>query len=308
MTSDLTVKKLNILFIPFLLISITACIGYTFLNWLLIIRLELFSIKDVLVQMVGPTVLSAVLLLFFRRRMRILNLKTQRKNLPVLYYVILLILLTLPSVIAQFYLPKATGKLTQLLSINEIDQHKPSKYYSLANFAIDKKNVGINSFYSISGKNSSNYNIYIYVVFPIIEQGVESGPCKAFLGVKYFKSISNRLSPREKDENYTALESISKYEIAHNNFDDFRYLERTGNNNDGDGFKDAILHCLKYDRSTAPILIAQKESFEDRLGNQLVWIFMAFGISAIVWLMMVLIPKIDPAELRNFINGMPAKK
>ncbi|WP_293305948.1 hypothetical protein [Pedobacter sp. UBA5917] len=301
MSQDLTVKKLNLLFIPFLLISISICAVYTFLNWLLIIKFELFSVREDLVEIIVPLVLPVIVyFLFFRARIRILNLKTDINRLPVFYFIMLWIALSIPNIIIQGFLPKAVGKLTHLHGINEIDSHKPSKYYSLNQFAIDKKNVGINAFYDISGKNNTNYDIYIYVVFPMITSGVNNVSCKAFLGVKYFKSISNKLSAREKQDNFDALASISNYEIEHNSFDDFSYLERIGNTNDTDGYKDAILHCSKYDRSIAPVLIAHKEPFGDRLHHQSIWIFISFIISGAIWLIMVLIPEIDAEALKRF--------
>jgi rhomboid protease GluP len=308
MQRDLTVKKLNILFIPFLLISISICVGYTFLHWLLVIKLELFSINDIVIEFAGPFVLSLIItLFFFRRRIRILNLKTKANKTPDFYFAILWISLSVPNIIAQNYLPKVTGKLTLLYSINEIDQHEPSKYYSLTKFGIDKTNIGVNTAIDISGKHNENFNISVYVVLPIIDNDTENARCKAFLGVKYFRSISNRLSSTEKEENYNTLLSIGKYDVEHNNFNDFRYLERIGNNDDKPGYKEAVHQCLKYNRSPAPILIAQKEPFEDRLGNQSDWIFISFGISSVIWLMMVLVPKIDRPALRNFESGTPIK-
>ena len=203
MQRDLTIKKLNILFIPFLLISISICVGYTFLHWLLVIKLELFSLNDTIIQFAGPAVVSLlVTLLFFRRRIRILNLKSNRDKLPDFYFIIILIALSIPNIIAQNYLPKATGKLTQLFSINEIDQHKPSKYYTLKKFSVDKINIGVNTFVEVGGRNNENFGIYVFVVLPIIDTDAESDRCKAFLGVKYSKNISNRLTPKEKQENY----------------------------------------------------------------------------------------------------------
>ncbi|MNK45849.1 hypothetical protein D3C87_646220 [compost metagenome] len=301
MKSDLTVKKLNTLFIPYLLISIGLCTVYTFLHWLLIIKLELFSIKDSIIEIFGPLGLSLLAyLVFFMRRIKILRLKSQNVKLPSLYWAVIWLSLSIPNIIAQSYLPKVVGKLTRLHNISDIDKHIPSKYYSLDKFGIDKNNIGINTFYSIGGKNSSDYSIYIYVVFPIVGNKEDSTKCKAFLGIKYFKCISNRLSAREKEENYNSLLAICQYEIAHNTFDDFTYLEKTHNNYDGKRYKDAIHFCSKYNKSSAPVLIPQKGAFEDRLGNQLAWIFISFAIGSVVWLLMILVPKVNHTELKRF--------
>lgn len=309
MKSDLTVKKLNILFIPYLLISIGLCTIYTFLHWLFIIKLELFSVKDAFIEFLGPLCLALLAsLFFFMGRIKVLNLKRQNVKLPILYWVVIWLSLSIPNIIAQRYLPKAAGKLTKLHIINDIDKHIPSKYYSLDKFGIDKNNVGINTFYSFGGKNRSDYNIYIYVVLPIVGNKEDSTKCKAFLGIKYFKSISNQLSASEKEENYNSLLAICQYEIAHNTFDDFTYLEKTHNNYDGERYKDAIHFCRKYDKSSAPVLIPQKGAFEDRLGNQLDWVFMSFAIGSVVWLLMILAPKVHHTELKRFESRLSSTK
>ena len=42
-----TIQKLKLLLIPFLITSIGFCIIYTFLNWLLLVKLQLFSVKEI---------------------------------------------------------------------------------------------------------------------------------------------------------------------------------------------------------------------------------------------------------------------
>ena len=43
-------KKLKLFYIPYLLTAIGLCGLYTFLNWLLIINLQLFSVKEIIVN------------------------------------------------------------------------------------------------------------------------------------------------------------------------------------------------------------------------------------------------------------------
>lgn len=47
-------------------------------------------------------------------------------------------------------------------------------------------------------------------------------------------------------------------------------------------------------------------TFENRNGNTFAWIFRAFGIAAGIWLVMLLIPKLDKSELRRFESGKPS--
>ena len=56
------------------------------------------------------------------------------------------------------------------------------------------------------------------------------------------------------------------------------------------------------------ILVPKTDVFEDRLGNTFFWIFGSFGIGAFILLLMVVIPKIDEKELRDFKKGKPLKE
>jgi hypothetical protein len=57
-----------------------------------------------------------------------------------------------------------------------------------------------------------------------------------------------------------------------------------------------------------PYLSPKKSLLKIDLGNQSDWIFISFGISSVIWLMMVLVPKIDRPELTRFESGTPIKK
>ena len=88
----------------------------------------------------------------------------------------------------------------------------------------------------------------------------------------------------------------------------FIYLNRVGNSEDGDGFKEAVKKCAKYTSNDASVFLSVNEPFEKRLGHTFVWIFGAFGIGALIWLIMILIPKFDNDELTRFESGTPSEE
>ena len=163
--------KFRLVFLPYLLIA-TATIGlYTFLNWLILIKLQLFKIPDQVVNIFVPVVLPLIpVLIWLRPRIKLLNLKKSGKSDPVAGILYLnWISIAIPLSIAQFYLVTATGKLTTLNKISEINYSPPTKYYSVKQFYGNQNMAHIKIVYNVSGKNRSDFNMNIYVVVPVFD-------------------------------------------------------------------------------------------------------------------------------------------
>ena len=212
MTTTFT-KKLKLFYIPFLLTAIALCGFYTFLNWLLIINLRLFSVKEIIVNFGIPFGLPWIpILLYLRPRLKLLNLRTKKGSWKDSYTFILWIALAVPTIIAQSYIEKASGKLTLLDNVNLITKQEQTKYYTLKNFYIDKSNIGVHSSFDASGKNNEHFNMHLYVVLPILgsEADTSNSSCLAWLGVEYSEQISNRLDEKEKEDKYQKFATESQ--------------------------------------------------------------------------------------------------
>ncbi|QKJ28486.1 hypothetical protein HQ865_01490 [Mucilaginibacter mali] len=71
-----------------------------------------------------------------------------------------------PAVVAQFYMTSATGKLTRLANIDQIN-HKPlTKYYRLSHYFISKRLAKTYSSHSVSSKGQ-RLTWYHYIACPI---------------------------------------------------------------------------------------------------------------------------------------------
>lgn len=311
MNTILLTKKLKLFYLPFLFTAIGLCVLYTFLNWLLIIHFKLFSVKEFIVDFGIPFALPWIpILLYLRPRLKLLDLQTKKGSKKDFYMVILWLALAIPIIIAQSYIEKASGKLTQLDNINSISKQEPTKYYTLKNFYIDKLNIGVHQSFEVSGKNNEDFNMHIYIALPILgsKADISKSNCLAWLGVKYSKRISNRLDENEKEEKYQAFAKQSQDDFDNKNLNRFVYLDRVGNTDDGDGFKEAVKKCSAYKSKGTSIFLSVNEPFSDRLGNTLYWIFGSFTIGALIWLVMILIPKFDADELNRFESGKPAEE
>jgi membrane associated rhomboid family serine protease len=150
--------------------------------------------------------------------------------------------------------------------------------------------------------------MHLYVVLPILgrEADTINSSCLAWLGVEYFEQISNRLEDKEKEEIFQAFANESQKDFDNKDVNKFVYLDRVGNTDDGDGFKEAVKKSPKYNSNNTSVFLAVNEPFENRNGNTFAWIFGAFGIAGGIWLIMLLIPKLDESELRRFESGKPS--
>lgn len=302
--------KLKLIYTPFLIIAIILTAGYTLLNWLLFIKFHAFAVNEDILNIWIPMALPWIpVLIWLRPRIKLLNLKRKKSDLPGLYVFIAGFAMCAPIIVAQSYLETATGKLTPLGNISQLENHEPTKYYSLKNFYLDKTNIGVQPVFDVSGKHNQYLNMKLFVVLPILNSAADtsSSTCIAWYGIKYQQQISNNLDGQEKQERFQKFASESQADFDQKNVDEFVYFDKIGTTGDHKNYNAAIKKDKKYLGSSTTVLIPVNEPFEARNGNKLPWIFGSLAIGAIIWLIMVLIPKFDEGALKDFKNGTVKK-
>lgn len=370
-------KKLKLLFLPFILILVVFCSVYTFLNWLLVIKLQLFTGYDLYPNFVGPLILSIIpVYLWLRPKVNLLNVKDkygQKSSFG--YCMVACILISAPTIVAQEYLVTATGKLTKLQTIDEINNYETTKYYTLKDCFIGKQRTGIYVNFAVSGKHNSNFDMSVYLVFPIwrpvnmnafIPVGKNSlllingiplintakfnhikpedidsmtiindtvatamygalgkngalmmhvnekfmekynfmtkgnaDTVKAWIGIDYFKSISNRLSEAEKEQEYHKLLNSIDKDLDTINLKQFVYLERLSNSSDYNRYKKAIAYNKAFTIKSDIVLLPVNEPFEKHNGEKPLWFIALTLIAVFIWWLMILFANFDMAELRK---------
>jgi membrane associated rhomboid family serine protease len=247
------------------------------------------------------------ILIWIRPRIRILKLNDKRKNLPFLYQFSLLAAIAVPTIITQTYLETATGKLTTLQSIDQINDKPLTKYYELKEHYVSKNGIAVYQHTAASGKNNEYLGFYIDVACPILSTNnggynlSNTGLPKAWLCYEFKKNISNNIGDAEKEQEYKAFDTLVNKEFKEKNFDDFIYLDRIGHNDRHKGYLEAIRS--KFNNAAEPVILeGVNEPFEARNGNKLRYLLESFVIAALVWLIMIIIPKIDNTELEKHEN------
>jgi rhomboid protease GluP len=112
----------------------------------------------------------------------------------------------------------------------------------------------------------------------------------AWLGVRYEKTISNKLSTEEKNERYRQFARESQGDFNIKQLEQFVYLDRIGHNVDLKNYIKAIQTNQYSLLLNAPAIVFSpvKEPFEARNGNKLLWIFGSFGIGSVIFLITLL--------------------
>ena len=302
--------KIRIIFIPTLLTLLALTIIYTSLHWILFIKLELFGLKEIITNFGIPFALAGLAAWFLLRpRFKILNLEAKRGNWRDFYSFILMFIFTVPLIIAQEYIVTASGELTELNSIDKINDTERTKFYTLKNYYINKRTIGIHSSFDASGKHNEHFNMHIYLALPILAKQADTtkSKCSAWLGIEYNETISNRLGQSEKERRYQEFASRSQRDFDRKDVSKFSYLDRIGNSDKKEGLIEAIKKNDLADGNQI-ILVPINEPFDARNGDKLLWIFGSSLIGLSVWLFMLLIPKTDEYHLKRIKEGKPDKQ
>lgn len=293
-------EKIRLIFLPFFAVAISFILIYTFLHWLLFIKFEVFSVKEIFLKFWLPFLLPWLPIYFILiPRLKILKFKDDNKSFGFQFLAVLIV--AIPTIIAQEYLATATGKLTKLKTIYEFEKKETTKYYTLRKFHIDKTNIGVFKTSDVSGKNSEHFNMLIYVAMPIFENTKDTSKteCKYWLGKRYSKEISNHFSIDEKKTKYHEFEQEVEAEFVKTNFNDFTYLELIGNTDDHENFNDAINENKKYDFNEPLVFETRKDSFRNRNGEKLSWFLGTLTGGFLVWLIILSFIKFQPKSKKN---------
>lgn len=296
--------KFQEVYIPFLIVSIGTILFYNIFRWTLDIKLGILPLKEDLLNFWIPFALPWIpIFIWLRRRIRILNVRGKGDNGYFGYQFTMAAAMAIPIVISQKYIEKSSFDLIEISSISKVKDLANEKYFKITSFDVDQNSSLPYITARTSGRNNDNLIFFLYLACPFEETN------SIWYGVEYKKNLSNRISEQRKNSEYSTFLNQSEKEFKTYNFQDVEYFERLGYSDDRDGFIEAIKQDnTNLNEKEQIILVPKKDGFDDRLGNFFPWIFGSFGIGALVLLVMVLIPKIDEKELKDFKKNKPLKE
>ena len=305
------VEKLRIVYVPFLTVSAICIIAYTFLDWLLFIKLQIFTVDDEILRFWGPAIVAWIAVLFWLRpRINALKLKNPVHHID--YQAVAVAAIAAPTIFVQLFLTTATGVLTSLDRVSKIDQAPKTKYYSIAHLWANKADASMHVSVRPAGGRTPELVVSTFFVVPLqdsVSDSHDSEP-KAWLGSSYFQNISNRLFDlrTEQEEKIKSFikdvnESFQQEDLAN-----FSYFERLTNNKNRAGFESAVHENSAYAKVRLPIiLLGAKTPFEARNGHKLWWTLGAFAAGPVVWFLMLMVPKLDKTYLSRAAQARRVK-
>lgn len=281
--------KLRLVWLPFLYSLLILLIGYTFLNWLLVIKLEWISINEEAINIFIPAAIAVLLLIvIIRPSFRQLYFKSD-KGIDFMYFMAF-VGIVIPSIIAQLYISAAAGELTRLNDIYEIDHLPKTKYYTLKNYYFYKEAASVTRRFEVSGKHNEYLNFKLYYVVPILKtmKETENDSTHYFLCTEYQDQVRSSLSDMAKEQAFTRFVNESESQFRQENFR-FQFLERIGkNNSDIKYYQKAIKYNDLESNGEAIFLSPRDYNFEQRNGAMLPWIFKSAGIGLVVFGLLLL--------------------
>jgi membrane associated rhomboid family serine protease len=298
--------KLRSIYLPFLLIALGCVVGYSLLNWLLLIDWQLFAVDDEVVDFWLPYCVPWIpILIWLRPRLKLLRLEGGRGNLPGLYYVVAAFAIAAPTIVAQHYLATATGTITDLERISQVTSGPSSKYYRVREVFVDKADTSIETRLHLTGRYNENLAMDVLLACPLDDaEDTRAQYCDLWLGTVYKTQVSSHLSDTERETQLRAFVKSSLAAYGRSDLRVFSYLERVGAGDEARGFQAAAKHSYRFrpDRHHV-FLSANSGDFDARNGNKLAWIFGSFGIGGFVWLLMILVAPIERKEMSRQVHG-----
>jgi rhomboid protease GluP len=168
-------QKFRLIFIPFFLTAVGFLVFYTLLHWLLIIKWQLFNVREDYVDYWFPFLLPWIALVtWMRKRFTILQPISKKSNSIFGLQMLASFAIAAPIIVAQNYLETASGKLTRLNHIEEIAKNPSTKFYEVKDYYVDTASDGIAFTSDISGDHNENLNLHIFVSCPMYDSAIPS--------------------------------------------------------------------------------------------------------------------------------------
>lgn len=294
-------EKLKLLFLPFILISSSFLIIYTFLHWLITIKLGLLQgVNEEILDYWVPFILPWIIIpLFMWKNINKLRFSDTYRRSTALYIFVAAMAMAIPTVIAVIYMRTATGKLTRIASSDQFDKAGMTKFYQIDSMYLDKHFYGSYWYYKTSGKYNEDRTFYEFIAIPVMSSPSDTLEKEFGLwyGLSYEEEIDNDLEESVKDSLFVSFRKRNMQSFSKANLYDVSYFDRIGTSPGLKGLTEAIKYTDLAGKSQPVILIPKYDLFESRSGHKLLWVFISFWLGSVAWLLMLLMKPFKDSEI-----------
>lgn len=294
-------EKIKLLFLPFIIISLSFLIIYTFLHWLITIKLGLLQdVNEEIFDYWVPFILPWIIIpIFMWKNINKLSFSEIYRITIALYIFVPAMAIAIPTVIAVIYIRTATGKLTRITSSEQFDRAAMTKYYELDSMYLDKDYYGSYWYYTTSGKYNEDRTFHEFIALPVMSSPSDTSAKEFSLwyGLVYEEEIDNDLEESVKDSLFISFRKRNKQNFMEADLYDVSFFDRIGTSPELKGLTEAIKYTELAGRSEPVILVPKYDSFESRSGHKLLWVFISFWLGAMAWFLMLLIKPFKDSEI-----------
>ena len=296
--------KIIDIFLPLLILAAGFVGVYSLANWFLVARTGWLPLDQDVVTYWLPIALGVILVgALIAPRLRVLNL-SEKRNIPLLYQVVAMALLIVPTCIAQAYITTASGSLMHVERADMIASAPRSKYYAATSVCADRQHPLVARQNELSGQHNEYLDFKIYVLVPVCDTAGKP----EWIGLAYSDSTDSSATDAEKDAIYRAFAERSQHEYDGFDFGKVQYFEQLGRTSYRRRYESAIPKESRAAQPSPIILIPHLDAFEDRNGDKLPWAFYSFAITAGVFLALLLIPSVNQEKLAEARLSRGARK
>jgi rhomboid protease GluP len=277
--------KIRLIFFPLFKIAIYFVFLYSFFDWIFFIQLFEFVWDENIGIIMLPVILGWIpVLIWMRKNFRLIELNNSKDYFG--YYLLATITIATITIPVQMFMRSATGKLTTLNNILEIDTLPKTKYYSLKQCVIQNRDIVFNTSSYLSGKGNRDLNYELYAAFPILKDSITGINSKCWLVDAYSKTIHNSLSDPEKKWVFKMFYEETLHKLNSIDFKKFTYLERLGNTSEKKKF-DLLLQEKNMSSNDNTILISHANNFNRRNNENIFWILASLFLNVFIWLVIL---------------------
>lgn len=291
-------KKMQVLFVPFIMLLLSFITIYSILNWWLFLRIDTFPLKSEWRNIYLPFLLALLVAVLWMSLVKNkLVLKNERGWTGIVFFATIMI--ASPACLLQGYLGEATGKLTQLNKISDYEQHSPTLFYRIRQYYIDKRDIGKAVTFVRAGRFGTRLAVHYYISIPLLETQADTSKdaCDYFVGKEYQTEFSAGFSPAEKQRLTEAFIRKSIMQFDTSRFSDINFFEKVDYSNTLDGYKRALLNCRFVRYKDPVIFMAISRAYSERIRLKPLWVGTAVTGSILIWFLLISLLPIKPELL-----------
>jgi len=266
------------------------------LNWFFVIKTNHYFVQEMVINTFIPGILAGIaLMIWINPGLSVLRRTQKGSTLRMVYQVIALSAMVIPTLFAQYYMHASLGKLTVFDDSTQVQQTDVTKYYQFKHFYVDKSAMSIYPSFEISGKRHEEFSMTLSIAMPIYTD--KSQAVSAWLGESWHKTIGNHPTEIEKEKQFHLFLKKTLVELEKSDLNHPGYLERADHLHGFNLLQKAMQKNPKYIPGKSFLFIAYSTPYSERAEDYKNSFKLSIILLGGLWLLLVIFSKQDAVAL-----------